>query len=1013
MEASEESPQQRHIRAWAAAGDVHPAQVVLRLDGPLDRDRLDAALSAVADRHGLTRAADASGRGVLDTAVEATGPGRHRLTLALPALLADGRSLDLLAGDTADAYAAAVTGGPALPEALPYAEFAAWQNALRDDEEASGPRDFGRLRELRRTQRLPWEADGPAGPLARAAAVLRPEESAAVEAAADALGATAADFLHACWTVLLWRHARTPEIVTGTVADCRVYEELAPLVGACAKVLPVVGPVAEGDVFADVLERLRKAAAVVREELEFFAWPPDDAAEPAHPVWGFEHRAAPGPRTAAGVTFAEESRAVWSGPFTLLLRCEAGAGGLRLVLEHRTGRVDAGYAACLLQQFRSLAAHAAAAPRTAVGRLRADDGGEGPAAAGREGAWQAPRWCAHEQVAARAAEAPGRIAVTAGGSSLTYGELDAAANRLARYLAALGAGPESLVGVCLERGLDMVVALLAVHRAGAAYVPVDPHYPAGHIAAILGGARLTVLLTDASAPRGVAPAGLPAVRLDLERDAIGAHSAEPPGTVSHPDQLAYVLHTSGSTGAPKGVQISQGAFAAFLRAMSGTPGIGADDSLVAVTTLSFDIAGLELWLPLVAGARVTVAGRAEAADPRALAALLDSSAATVLQATPVTWRMLLAAGWPGSPRLTALVGGEALPPALAAGLRPRVGRMWNMYGPTETTVWSACAEIDAAEPARVTVGHPVDGTCAHVLDDRMRPVPVGMVGELCLGGLGVARGYLDRPGLTAERFVPDPFGCLPGGRVYRTGDLARRDPRGRLHVLGRADSQVKVRGFRIELGAVEAALARHPAVRLAVAVTAPEASGDLRLDAHVVPVEGAAVDPAALSAFLRETVPPAMVPSRIGILAELPLTANGKVDRAALPEVAAASAPPGPRTGAVSALERTIVGVLADALGVAEVGAADNFFELGGHSVLLVEVAARLTEELGREVGTLALLEHPTVAALAAHLGAAERRDAGREPPEAAADERDGGGRGDRAAGRDRLRRRRTMVEEH
>lgn len=562
---------------------------------------------------------------------------------------------------------------------------------------------------------------------------------------------------------------------------------------------------------------------------------------------------------AGEVTFAVREQRVWTGPFVLSLTCERRDDHLRLTLAYRPERVDDAMARCLLGQLTTLSAAAAAGPTTPVSALRAVSEAEARRLAaelnpapGSSRPWRS----AHRMFEERAAEAPGRVAVTAGSSSMTYGELDAAANRLAGRLRGLGAGPESLVGICLDRGIPMVTAMIAVHKAGAAYVPVDPRYPADHIRAVLHGARPSVLILDATAPAGLdgpwhtLPPDDDRDREGHDRRAGAAPGAEPPGRDAMPTNvdvdprtLAYVLHTSGSTGTPKGVAVPHESFVNFLLAMRETPGMSPDDSLVAVTTLSFDIAELELWLPLTAGARVTVASRAEAADPAALVRLLERASATVMQATPVTWRMLLGAGWAGSPRLTALVGGEALPPELAAALRPRVRRLWNMYGPTETTIWSTCAEIEPDVGLPVSVGRPIAETCVHVLDADLRPVAPGMVGELCIGGLGVARGYTGRPGLTAERFVPDPYGCRPGGRMYRTGDLARYDPQGRLYVLGRADSQVKVRGFRIELGEVETALARHGEVRVAVATTVREPSGELRLDAHVVLADGAGVTP--------------------------------------------------------------------------------------------------------------------------------------------------------------------------
>ncbi len=457
-------------------------------------------------------------------------------------------------------------------------------------------------------------------------------------------------------------------------------------------------------------------------------------------------------------------------------------------------------------------------------------------------------------VAAQVARRPDRPAVTSGATTLSFAALDDAATRLAGRLAAAGVSPGVLVGILLERSVDMVVALVAVARAGGAYVPLDPQFPPGRIAFMLG---------DCAAPVVVSQAGLLGVLSDHDGTVVlvggdgniappaGAGDIAPPAGAGHiappagagPDDLAYVIYTSGSTGQPKGVAVTHRSLVNFLTSMAARPGIGAGDVLVAVTTLSFDIAGLELWLPLVTGAHAVVASRHVASDPHRLMALLDGAGATVMQATPATWRMLVEAGWKGRPAMTALCGGEALPVALADQLLDRGVDLWNLYGPTETTVWSTALRV-TTRGVPLSVGRPVANTTLYILDPDRDPVPVGVPGELYIGGAGVARGYLGRPDLTAERFVPHPFEA--GARLYRTGDLARWRPDGEVEVLGRLDHQVKVRGFRIECGEVEAALEAHTAVRAAVVVVRDDTPGEARLVAYVVPEAGA--DRAALAA---------------------------------------------------------------------------------------------------------------------------------------------------------------------
>jgi len=439
-----------------------------------------------------------------------------------------------------------------------------------------------------------------------------------------------------------------------------------------------------------------------------------------------------------------------------------------------------------------------------------------------------------ELVAAQMALTPGRPAVTFGTTTLTFAGLDRRSARLARRLAALGVGPDVLVGLYLERSVEMVATLLAVARAGGAYVPLDPDFPPDRIAFMLADCRAPVIVTQAGLARALPASGAQLLLVDDDGDV----DAAPAGI--GPDGLAYVIYTSGSTGRPKGVEVPNRALVNFLTAMSERPGLGPDDVLVAVTTLSFDIAGLELWLPLVTGAHVMVASRAEASDPQRLIRLLDDAGATVMQATPATWRMLVEAGWKGRAGLTALCGGEALPVALADQLLDRGVDLWNLYGPTETTIWSTALHVTGRGQA-VTIGRPLPNTTLHILDPDLAPVPVGVAGELHIGGAGLARGYLGRPDLTAERFIAHPFDPTPGAFVYKTGDLARWRPDGEVEYLGRLDHQVKVRGFRVECGEVEAALEAHPAVRAAVVVARDDA-----LVAYVVPAATPATDPSSL-----------------------------------------------------------------------------------------------------------------------------------------------------------------------
>ncbi|HEX2191455.1 MAG TPA: amino acid adenylation domain-containing protein, partial [Longimicrobiaceae bacterium] len=560
----------------------------------------------------------------------------------------------------------------------------------------------------------------------------------------------------------------------------------------------------------------------------------------------------------------------------------------------------------------------------------------------------------HGAFAAQAARTPDAPAVAAGGRTLTYAELERASNRLARYLRGRGVGPETPVGVCMERSPELAAALLGVLKAGALYLPLDPAYPAERLAWMLADSGAPLLLTDAASADRVPASGPARVVLDAELSAAAGESADPPAPPAVEPDAAYVIYTSGSTGTPKGVVVPHRALVEFLDSMRARPGLHAGDTLLAVTTLSFDIAGLELFGPLTSGARVVLADRDTASDGALLADALAASGATVMQATPATWRMLLDAGWAGAPRLRALCGGEALPRELADRLLPRVGELWNLYGPTETTVWSTVQRVEPGE-GPVPIGLPIARTTAHVLDAWGGQAAPGVPGELWIGGEGVARGYHGRPELTAERFVPDPFSADPGARLYRTGDRVRVRADGALEFLGRLDAQVKLRGHRVEPGEVEAALARHPGVREAAVVARDDAPGEKRLVAYLVPAEGAELPAGELRAWLGERLPAYMVPSAWVVMERFPLTPSGKTDRRALPAPdAAAPAVYAPPRDATEAL---LCSVWAEVLGVERVGVHDDFFDLGGHSLLATRVVSRAAAVLDASLPVRAVLD--------------------------------------------------------
>jgi amino acid adenylation domain-containing protein len=574
-----------------------------------------------------------------------------------------------------------------------------------------------------------------------------------------------------------------------------------------------------------------------------------------------------------------------------------------------------------------------------------------------------PAACLHELFERQALTTPDRVAVISGEQQLSYGELDARANQLAQYLVALGVGPEVLVGIAVQRSADMLVGLLGILKAGGAYVPVDPAYPAERQEFMLRSSGAAVVVTEAHLVAGLPLAGVSVVCLDQDWPSIAEQGTDSAAMACDPDQLAYVIYTSGSTGQPKGVQITHRALVNFLTTMSDVPGLASGDVLVAVTTLSFDIAGLELYLPLLVGAQVVIAAGETVSDPRALARLLEDTRASVMQATPTTWRMLLDSGWSASRPLKALCGGEPLPVALADRLVALQIELWNMYGPTETTIWSTCARIDTRGES-LTIGRPIANTTLYILDKHLSPVPVGIAGELWIGGDGLARGYRGRPDLTEERFIPDPFDPAEDARIYRTGDLARYRPDGAVEFLGRIDNQVKVRGFRIELGEIETVLTRHPGVAEAVVVARGATGAEAELAAYVIP-EREPLAAHALREFAANTLPSYMVPTTVTTLEAFPLTPNGKIDRKALPEPTRERSAERALVAAETGLERQLTTIWERELDIRPIGATDNFFDLGVTSISAATLFAAIEHELGSELPLGAIFQAPTIRALA------------------------------------------------
>ncbi|MGI5177881.1 amino acid adenylation domain-containing protein [Dactylosporangium sp. CA-152071] len=950
------------------AGPAYHLAVTIRFTGALDVDRLSAAVAAVVARHPvLAGAVDedlvalAPGSAEVTLVVRSggaadvadlvaapfdlrrgplarftllrTAPGEHLLCVVAHHLVFDGTSKQVLVADLATAY----NGGT-----LPIADTPA-ASSIVDTAAAAA------FWATRWQEPLPPQLPGLRHPAPGAESVAVPFTvgTAALAETAATLGITHFELLLAAWHALLRRYGNG---TVTTALELSTADRAVPRIGLHVNELPVSSTPDPAQPFAAFARALRTQ---LRELYPHRAVPLSHAVR-------LTPRAALAPltvsyrRRAEPPTFDGVDTTVDWLVFPGAVR---GTANLQLVegptvVEGSLHLVAGSFAAeQVAAEFQALLAAAVAAPETLVADLAL------PSTVDVSTVGPAPRDTVVDRFLARAAADPAAEAVVCGDRRIGYGRLAAAAGDLADRLRRQGIGPGSLVGIALPRTAELLVAVLGVLETGAAYLPLDPDYPAERIAFIRddAGAALVLTSADVALPGAASPA-VPAA------DDMALFGGGTPPAVPAADDVAYVIYTSGSTGKPKGVAVPHGALTNLVDSMRDHLGSGAGDTWLGLTSLSFDISTVELLLPLTVGARIVLVPPDRHRDAATQLRLVERHGVTHVQATPSGWRLLLEAGLTRGD-LVAVAGGEALPADLADQLAPLVRRLVNAYGPTETTVWSALADIAPGAP--VTIGGPVANTTLHVLDDALRPVPDGIAGELWIGGVGVAHGYRGRGGLTADRFRPDPFGA-PGARVYGTGDRVRRGPSG-LEFLGRADNQVKLRGHRIEPGEIEARLAAHPTVAQAAVVLADPHGPRARLVAYVVPA-GGTVDPAALREHVAQALPGYMVPSAVVELPAFPLTPNGKLDRAALPAPAdppaagpAVAAVAGGSAGTGDDTTATVTAIWQEVLRIDDIGPDEDLFDLGGHSLTITQIAVRIRKRLGVDVPLDVFFDTPTI----------------------------------------------------
>jgi amino acid adenylation domain-containing protein len=975
--------QQSHLRQLIApVGSVHNWPLPVIDLQTLSQEEQAREVQRLSERE-ARRPFDLEHGPILRTSLLRIAPQEHVLLLTVHHIAFDGWSQGVFLQELAHCYnALCEQRPPALPPlALQYTDYARWQDAYLTS--ASGAEELRYWKEqlagAPTVITLPTDRPRPLVQSYRGESVRKVLPSSlalALRRLSQQEDATLFMTLLAAFQVLLSRYSRQTDLLVGTPIANRTHRETEPLIGIFINTLVLRTNLAGTPSFRELLGRVRKVAleGYSHQHLPFERLVGELQPErslshnPLFQVMFALQDALPPVPDLQGLSFSPLPVKTGATEFDLYLLMRDTEEGLVCVLEYSPDLFDEETAWRMLGHFSILLDQIAQNPDASIASLLLLSVHEQHQTLVE---WNAtsrafPQVCVHQLFEAQCEQCPDAIAVVYSEEHLTYAELNRRANQLAHFLQTFGVGPETLVGICMERSLEMVIGVLGILKAGGAYLPIDPAYPKERIEFMLADAQAPVLLTQQRLEDRLPVLQARTVFLDSDWERIDRQESTNPQSGVQPGNIAYVMYTSGSTGRPKGTLVLHSALVNVLNWQRRTPGLTDKDIFLAVTTLSFDIATVELLLPLLVGAHLTVVGN-EISSREQLLEKLVTCGATVMQATPTTWRLLVEVGRPEHFHLTIICGGEAFPPDLAKHLLPPAVALWNIYGPTETTIWSSSYQITCAEDT-VPIGHPLDNTEIYLLDEMLAPVPIGVPGELYIGGSGLARGYLNRPELTAERFIPHPFSQRPGERLYRTGDLAcyRRD--GTIEYLGRIDNQVKIRGVRIELKEIETVLLQHPAVRECVAAQ-KEVASHQRLVAYILANDEQAPRTLTneLRDYLQKKLPFYMVPSSIVLLQKFPLTPNGKVDRRALPipsEVLTAEGYHAPLTR----LEQTIAALWEEILQVEKVGRDDNFFDLGGYSLLLFQIHDRLLQLVDRDISILELFLHPTVHSLARYI---------------------------------------------
>ncbi|MBW4417620.1 MAG: amino acid adenylation domain-containing protein [Myxacorys californica WJT36-NPBG1] len=909
---------------------------------------------------------------------------RHILLINLSALNADSSTLVNLLQGVCDTYSECLE-DKSTRDPLQYADIAQWQTELLESDESQAGKVFWQKLKFNTSDipKLPLEQKEASqhsfNPQCLSLEISKPLEQKII-ALSQSENVPVSTILLACWKTLIWRFNHQSHLVIGIAVNGRNYEELITAFGLLSKTIPLATNFATELEFSQVLQQVHQSVQDAKQWQEYFEWKDviqtEDAQEIEFLPISFDFQELPKKRCQNNLAFSIQKLCSYIDRFNLKLFCTQQNDSLNVEFHYDANAFNETDIQRLSEHFASLLESAVTHPKNSIAQLNLLNDRHRHQLLVEFNQTQAnfvPYQCVHQRFEAQAEQTPDQIAIVFEDQRLTYRELNCRANQLAHYLQKLGVNSEVVVGICCDRSLDSIVALLGILKAGGAYLPLDPAMPTERRTRVLQDAKATVLLTQQSLVNQFGNFTQPIVCLDRDFDLITQESSQNCISQTTSENLAYVIYTSGSTGAPKGVAIEHRQLLNYLDGILHQLALPKGAHFAMVSTFAADLGNTAIFPALCTGGCLHIISQQRSIDPEVLAQYCCNHSIDCLKIVPSHLSALLSCTYPEAilPRQRLILGGEALSWDLVKTVQELAPdcRIFNHYGPTEATIGVLTYEVKLDQPTHISktvpLGRPLANTQIYILDAELQPVPVGAVGELYIGGNSLARGYLNQPKLTAEKFIPHPFMSGTEARLYRTGDLARYLPDGNIEFLGRIDHQVKIRGFRIELGEIEAVLKQHSIVKEAVVAVKEDTSGELRLVAYVLPHEQEMLDKCELHRWLSEKLPEYMMPSAFVMLKTLPLTANGKLDRQALPVPDFTHTTLENFVAPRNPIEQTLADIWAEVLKLDQVGIYDNFFELGGHSLLATQVVSRLRQTFQVELPLHHLFEATTIADLA------------------------------------------------